>query len=382
MYDVCIVGAGLSGSVLAERIATQHHKKVLLLDIRNHIGGNVYDYINSNHIRVNQYGAHLFHTNRQDVWEYVQQWGTWIPWEHRVLARWNSLYVPIPICLQTMQTMGFAQTIPEMKTYFERETLTFQQKSIQNSRDSCLARVGPFFYETFFRHYTVKQWNKEPEELDASVLERIPIRFQDDDRYFTDKYQALPQDGYTSIVKSMIQQPEITLHLNTDYFQEEHTLRGIQTIIFTGAIDRYYHFSGLEPLEYRSIRFEEYNVPLEENQEFILPSSVVNEPSQHIPYTRTVEYKHFLNQQTDKKVSTLVREYTNSNGEPYYPVPNIRNLALYKQYQILAEQETEKQRRQIIFAGRLANYKYINMDQAIGMALDEFAKIKYHERSI
>lgn len=374
MFDTVIVGAGFSGAVLAERLATQLHHKVLVLDKRNHIGGNAYDFVNRHGIRISQYGAHLFHTQRQDVWDYIQQFAHWTPWEHRVLARIPAVntttYSPIPICLGTFQSLNLAHNISQMKEYVKKETELYAEHAIKTSRDVALARVGSHLYELFFRHYTIKQWAKEPYQLAPSVLQRIPLRFNDDDRYFTDTYQALPTHGYTALFDRLLSHPGITVRTGTDYFSEEHCLKGIETVFFTGAIDRYYAFAGLPKLEYRSIRFENEEFTLDSPDEYILPASVVNEPSPDVPYTRTVEHKRFLHQKG--WVSTVTREYTTSDGEPYYPVPNEENQRLYEQYRDLANQESKKQKRNIIFLGRLAGYKYMNMDEAIGNALDVF----------
>ena len=371
MYDVCIIGSGFSGSVLAERLASQSHKKVLVLESRPHIGGNAYDYINNHGIRISKYGAHLFHTNRKDVWDYVHQFGHWTPWEHRVLARLtDTLHVPIPICLGSMKALNLAQTVPEMMNWVMERTAQYRHSPILNSRDVALSRVGSLLYEKFFRHYTVKQWAKDPSELEPCVLERIPVRFHEDDRYFTDTYQAQPTNGFTELFENMLDHENITVKTSCDYFEEKHTLQNIPITVFTGAIDRYYAWKGLDKLEYRSIRFEDYDVELDDPTQFVLPASVVNEPLPQIPYTRTVEHKRFLNQVG--YVSTLTREYTTDQGEPYYPVPSQRNRDLYEKYRELANQETEKERRKVIFLGRLAGYKYMNMDQAIGNALDEY----------
>jgi len=375
MFDVCVVGAGFSGSVIAERFASQSHLKVLVLETRDHIGGNAYDYLNQDGIRVSKYGAHLWHTSRQDVWDYVNQFGEWIPWEHRVLARLeDNTHVPIPICLGSFRALNLGNTVDEMRDWLDKETSGYREKPIENSQDVALARVGFFLYEKFFRHYTIKQWAKDPVLLGKSVLERIPVRYSEDDRYFSDIYQALPKNGYTEIFQNMLKQDGITVKTGVDYFAEEHTLRNIETVIFTGPIDRYYSFSGLDKLEYRSIRFEDDFVELENPTDYVLPASVVNEPSPNIPYTRTVEHKRFLDQVG--YVSQLTREYTTSEGDPYYPVPNPRNQLLYESYREMARRETERQRRQVIFLGRLAGYKYMNMDQAVGAALDTYLEMR------
>ena len=257
-----------------------------------------------------------------------------------------------------------------MTDYLHRETQDYQQKEIKTSQDVALSRVGSHLYELFFRHYTIKQWAKEPYQLAPSVLQRIPLRLNQDDRYFTDPYQALPTHGYTAFFDRLLSQPGITVRTGTDYFSEDHCLKGIQSVFFTGAIDRYYAFAGLPSLEYRSIRFESEECVLDDPGEYVLPASVVNEPSAEVPYTRTVEHKRFLNQRG--WVSTLTREYTTCEGEPYYPVPNEKNQRLYEKFREMAKGESASQRRNVVFLGRLAGYKYMNMDEAIGNALDVF----------
>ncbi|KAK3592177.1 hypothetical protein CHS0354_014902 [Potamilus streckersoni] len=378
--DTLIVGAGFSGSVIARLLADNTKQKILVIDSRDHIGGNSYDYINQFGIRISKYGAHLFHTDRQEVWNFISAFGSWEPWEHRVLAKvypgsGNDIfnYVPIPVCIQTIQNLydPSVQNEDDMKRWLDAETKTIKvQPPYKNSMESAVARFGYRIYNDFFYSYTLKQWDKPPECLDASVLQRIPLRYNNDDRYFTDSIQMLPSCGYKGVFEHLLDHPQIEVRLNTDYFQERHCFNGINCTVFTGPIDGYFASRGLDRLEYRSIHFDEFTVTVEETDAVIQPASVVNEPSMRVPYTRTVEYKQFLNQRS--YYSTLVREYSTSHGDPYYPVPNERNMKIYSIYQQLAERETEKERRIVLFLGRLANYKYLNMDQAIGNALDNW----------
>ncbi|KAK3098033.1 hypothetical protein FSP39_015509 [Pinctada imbricata] len=375
--DVCIVGAGLSGAVIANRYANETNKKVLVLDSRDHIGGNCYDYVNKYGVRMNKYGAHLFHTKRRDVWDFISQFGTWEPWEHRTLAKVYTAdgpkHVPIPICIPTVQQLydPDVKTEQDMLEFFKNETKDINfTKPYKNSEESTLARFGRRIYESFFRDYTIKQWDKSPERLDASVLERIPLRLNYDDRYFTDEIQMLPSSGYTSIFEDLLDHSHIQVLLGVDYLKHKECFKNIQTTIFTGPIDGYFADYNYKKLEYRSLNFKEENVELERDDDYVLPASVVNEPSMKVKYTRTVEYKHFLQQKA--YTSTLVREYSSSEGDPYYPVPNDENRGTYKAFQELAETETARERRRVCFLGRLANYKYMNMDQAIGNALDHW----------
>ena len=254
-----------------------------------------------------------------------------------------------------------------MDDWLKENTKEFEQ--IENSEQMALSRIGKKLYDKLVKPYTFKQWNKYPEELDASVLARIPVRTNFDTRYFTDKYQALPKGGYTSFFQNLLNHPNIEVRLNTDFFEfvKQNTLSDYDGIIYTGPIDKYFEAAGLEALEYRSINFKLQRF---KNTKYFQPNSQVNYPSMEYPFTRIVEYKHFLNQ--DSPHTIIISEESNDHGEPYYPVPNSRNLSLYEKYRILAEKEEKKQK--VYFLGRLANYKYFNMDQAISNALEFFDK--------
>jgi len=369
--DVLIVGAGLSGATLAERYANKGYK-VTIIDQRNHVGGNVYDYEDEvTGIRMNLYGAHLFHTNDEEVWAYIQKFAKWIRWDHKVVAKIdNTIYVPIPVNATTVNQLCNAnlKSEEEMLEWLKLNQVPPPVMGCpSNSEEMALSRVGKDLYEKLFLPYTIKQWNKHPRELDPSVLARIPVRSTFDDRYFDDKYQALPQDGYTKFVEAMLTHPNITIHLNTSYDPSIH--QPTKYLFYTGPIDSY--FKGLPKLEYRSIEFvKEYK----QCEGTILPNSVVNDPSPSTPYTRTVEYKHFLHQYSPYTV--LVHEKTTDVGEPYYPVPTPENQRIYQMYQELAKEHNKtKEGAEIHFVGRLANYKYFNMDAAIRNALDVFSDL-------
>lgn len=357
--DIVIVGAGISGSVLAERYANAG-KQVVLIEKRGHIAGNCYDYVDANGILVSKYGAHLFHTNDASVWNYVNRFSNWYSWEHKVLARVDGRLVPIPVNRDTVNTLfGLnLQSDSEMQDWLDRNRLHIPHPA--NGREAVLSKVGPVLYEKMFRDYTKKQWDKYPEELDASVLQRIPVRTNTDPRYFTDKYQALPVGGYTQMFAKIVSHPNIKLMLNTDFFDVSKGIKGYHKLFYTGPIDRYFERSGapLEKLEYRSINFVSETV----DREFYQENSVVNYPGPEVAYTRIVEYKHFGNQKSQR--STIVREYTVDHGEPYYPVPCPRNNLLYERYRSEAAKLSD-----VHFVGRLANYKYFNMDEAFKNAL-------------
>jgi UDP-galactopyranose mutase len=360
--DIIIVGAGISGSVLAERYASIG-KSVLILERRNHIAGNCYDYKDDNGILVSKYGAHLFHTNFEDVWKYVNKFSNWYPWEHKVLARVDDKTVPIPVNITTVNRLFGTQiqTEAEMKQWLDENRIHIEDP--ENGEEAVLSKVGTVLYEKMFKHYTKKQWDKYPDELDASVLNRIPVRFNYDDRYFSDKYQALPENGYTALFEKILNHPNIEIMLETDYFDVQDQLEGYEKLFYTGPIDRFFSFK--EKLEYRSINFHFETV----DQEYFQENSVINYPGMEVGFTRIVEYKHFGDQKSKK--TTIAKEYTVDKGEPYYPVPNPRNQEIYQKYKTEADKLTD-----IHFVGRLANYKYFNMDQAFKNALDLFAELE------
>jgi UDP-galactopyranose mutase len=365
MSKILIVGCGLSGVVIAERIASQLNHKVTIIEKRDHIGGNCYDYINEETgILMNKYGAHLFHTNNEVVWNYINQFDKWVRWEHKVLTYTDDKFVSIPVNITTINELcnENLENEKDVKNWLEKNQIKYD--TIQNSEEMALSRIGRELYEKLIKDYTFKQWNKYPNELDKSILERIPIRPNFDTRYFNDKYQALPQKGYTHFFKNILNHENIEVKLNTDYFEHIQSNQ-YDYVIFTGPIDTY--FNHLEKLEYRSIDFD---IQIIKNMNYYQPNSVVNYPNKDVPYTRIVEYKHFLNQKSNDTI--IVKESTNDVGEPYYPVLNQRNLDLYEKYKLLAEKEEAKN---VFFIGRLANYKYFNMDQAILNSLEFYNNV-------
>ncbi|GGF28443.1 UDP-galactopyranose mutase [Flavobacterium limi] len=364
--DILIIGAGISGAVLAERYASIG-KKVLIIEKRNHIAGNCYDYTDDNGILVSKYGAHLFHTNEEQVWNYVNTFSDWYSWEHKVIARVDDKTVPIPVNITTVNKLFDASITNEeqMKNWLEENREPFEKPA--NGEEAVLNRVGLVLYEKMFKHYTKKQWDKYPAELDASVLDRIPVRTNYDDRYFSDIFQALPVGGYTQLFENMLDHPNIDILLETDYFDVKHQYKGYEKLFYTGPVDRFFEFrhSLIEKLEYRSINFVSETV----DAEFFQENSVVNYPGTEVDFTRIIEYKHFGNQISDK--TTVVKEFTVDQGEPYYPVPNPKNQEIYARYKAEADKLTD-----VYFVGRLANYKYFNMDQAFKNALDLFHQLE------
>lgn len=365
-FDIIIIGAGISGSVLAERYAAIG-KKVLIIEKRDHIAGNCFDYYDANGILTSKYGAHLFHTNDEVVWEYVNRFAEWYPWHHKVIARVDDKTVPIPVNITTVNTL-FKQNIKdetEMQKWLNDNRLAFDNPA--NGEEAVLNKVGEVLYDKMFKHYTKKQWDKYPAELHASVLERIPVRDNYDDRYFSDKHQALPRGGYTKLFENILANPNIIVLLNTDYFEVQEQLGEHEKLFYTGPIDRFFEFNEnlKEKLEYRSINFVTEHL----DQEYFQENSVVNYPGKDVDYTRIVEYKHFGNQQSEK--TSIVMEFTVDEGEPYYPVPNDKNQEIYTKYKAEADKLMD-----VYFVGRLANYKYFNMDQAFRNALDLFVDLE------
>jgi UDP-galactopyranose mutase len=358
-YKFLIVGCGLSGAVIAEKIASVLKKKVLIIDKRNHIGGNCYDFVDEKtNIRINKYGAHIFHTDKKHVWDYVNKFSKWERWDHKVLALANGkTHVPIPVNINTINRLFDAdiKDSKEMKLWLENNQEKYD--SIENSEQMAKSRIGSKLYDILVKNYTLKQWNKDPSELDKSVLARIPVRDNFDDRYFSNRYQALPSKGYTKFFEKILDNELIDVKLNTDFFKME--IPKDVKIIYTGPIDHYYSNLGFEKLEYRSIDF---HIKRYFDTGYYQPNSVVNLPHTDTKYTRHIEYKHFLNQQSPHTI--VISETTSDVGEPYYPVPNKKNLELYEKYKAKAQQE-----KNIYFVGRLANYKYYNMDDAVDNAL-------------
>ena len=310
------------------------------------------------------YGAHLFHTRSERVWDYMQTWSKWTKWEHKVLGMAGDKYFPIPVNIETVNVL-FDENIQnpkQMDAWLAKEQVSYERDP-QNSEEMALSRVGQRLYDIIFKPYTIKQWDKQPSQLGPEVTARIPIRNDFDDRYFSDPYQALPSDGYTAIFERMFDNSLITVRLNTDYFDVRDKIRCGKTY-FTGPVDAYYAHLGWDKLEYRSIDFERQVI---RNTEFFQPAAVVNHPTPEVDYTRIVEYKHFLNQASPDTV--IFYERSMDIGDPYYPVPNHRNKALYEKYKTMADKEYN-----VKFVGRLANYKYFNMDESILNALQLFDK--------
>ncbi|MBP5973819.1 UDP-galactopyranose mutase [Brasilonema sp. CT11] len=360
MFDYLIVGAGFAGSVLAERLASQSGKKVLIVDKRPHIGGNAYDHYDDSGILVHRYGPHIFHTNSREVFEYLSFFTEWRPYEHRVLASVDGQLVPIPINLDTVNRLyGLNLTAFQLDEFFA--SVAEQKDYIRTSEDVVVSKVGRELYEKFFRGYTRKQWGLDPSELDRSVTARVPTRTNRDDRYFTDTYQAMPLHGYTRMFEKMLSHPNIKIMLNTDYREIQEAI-AYREMIYTGPIDEFFDYR-YGKLPYRSLEFkhETLNKPLHQ------PAPVINYPNEH-PYTRVTEFKYLTGQEHLK--TSIVYEYPQAEGDPYYPIPRPENAEIYKQYKALADATPS-----VHFVGRLATYKYYNMDQVVAQALTVYSQL-------
>jgi UDP-galactopyranose mutase len=362
MFDWIVVGAGFAGSVMAERIAKIRGERVLVIDRRSHIGGNAYDTYNDDGLLYHEYGPHIFHTNSEDILRYLSQFTDWRPYEHRVLASVDGKLLPIPINRTTINKLYGLSLSTDEETQNWLDARAEIVDPIVSSEDVVVSSVGRELYEKFFRGYTQKQWGVDPSLLDKSVCSRVPTRTNRDDRYFTDRFQVMPKQGYTRMFERMLSHPNIKILLKAD-FNSVRAMVPHSRVIFTGRIDEYFSYR-YGHLPYRSLRFEHTTV----NKEFEQPVAVINYP-QDRPYTRTTEYKHLTGQIHPK--TALTAEITCAEGEPYYPIPRPENRALYKLYESLAREQSN-----VWFVGRLATYQYYNMDQVVGQALSTFRRIQ------
>jgi UDP-galactopyranose mutase len=364
MFDYLIVGAGFAGCVLAERLAAGSNKRVLICEKRSHIGGNAYDCYDDEGLLIHRYGPHIFHTNSADIFDYLSRFTSWRPYEHRVLASVDGQLVPIPINLDTVNRLyGLALTSFEVEAFFAKVAERIDH--VRTSEDAVVSKVGRDLYEKFFRGYTRKQWGLDPSELDASVTARVPTRTNRDDRYFTDTYQAMPLHGYTRMFERMLAHPNIKVMLNTDY-REIVELVPWTEMIYTGPIDAFFdHAFGKLP--YRSLEFCHRTMP----ESSVQAVGTVNYPNEHA-YTRITEFKHLTGQEHAR--TSVVYEYPRAEGDPYYPVPRPENAAIYERYRELAHATPR-----VHFVGRLATYRYYNMDQVVAQALKLYAALCANE---
>ncbi|MFX0547080.1 UDP-galactopyranose mutase [Roseovarius sp. S1116L3] len=361
MYEWVVIGAGFAGSVLAERIATVRGERVLLVDRRSHLGGNAHDRHDEHGILVHEYGPHIFHTNAASVFDYLSQWTHWRPYEHRVLSHVNGRYLPFPINLDTINALyDLDLDVSGMERFIEarREAV----KDVRSAKDHFLATVGRELYEIFFEGYTRKAWGIDAADLDKSVASRIPLRMSRDDRYFSDRFQQMPINGYSAMFLRMTDHPKIDFALDTDWAELKHSRIRFRRLVFTGPIDSYFNYR-FGPLPYRSLEFRRVTL---ETRQFQL-AAVVNYPGSE-PYLRVTEHKHLTGQIHRK--TTLTYEYPAVQGPPFYPIPRRANHQKYLRYREVARRTPD-----VWFVGRLATYRYYNMDQVVAQALKTFARI-------
>ena len=360
-YDVLVVGAGFAGAVLAERLAAGSGKRVLVVDRRDHIAGNAYDHLDAAGVLVHRYGPHIFHTNSQQVVDYLSRFTAWRPYEHRVLASVGDKLVPMPINRTTLNLLYGLDLADDAAAAAFLASRAETVETVRTSEDVVVAAVGRELYETFFRGYTQKQWGLDPSELDKSVTARVPTRTSTDDRYFLDTFQAMPADGYTAMFERMLDHPGITVETGVDHRELGDV--GVAHTVFTGPVDEFFDFR-FGKLPYRCLAFRHET----HDQETFQPVGVVNYPSENVPYTRITEYKHLTGQNHAK--TSLTYEFPCADGDPYYPIPRAENQEIYRRYEALAAT-----RRDVSFVGRLATYRYYNMDQVVGQALATYRRM-------
>jgi UDP-galactopyranose mutase len=368
MFDWMVVGAGFAGAVLAERLASVRGERVLVVDRRDHIGGNAYDHLDAAGVLIHRYGPHIFHTNSENIFAYLSKFTEWRAYEHRVLAQVKSpttgedTLVPMPINLDTINKLyGLNLTEAEVEGWMAARAEQVEQ--VRTSEDVVVGKVGRELYEMFFRGYTRKQWALDPSELDKSVTARVPTRTNRDDRYFTDRFQYMPRDGYTAMFSKMLDHPNITVRTGME-FSEARRRFAFRRMVWTGPVDEYFGFR-FGKLPYRSLKFRHETL----DREWALPTGTVNHPAEETPFTRVSEYKWMTGQEHPK--TSVTYEFPSAEGDPYYPIPRPENAALYKRYEALADAEQDTW-----FVGRLATYRYYNMDQVVGQALSTFERIE------
>jgi len=355
-FENIIVGAGLAGSTIA-RLLADKGEDILIIDKRSHIAGNTYDFLDENEILVQKYGPHIFHTNNEEVWAFLSRFTEWNNYTHRVLACVDGKKVSVPINQDTINILySKSYDTEELIEFYNNQKIDIAE--IKNSRDVIVSQVGEDIYEKIFKNYTKKQWGVYPDELEPEVIARVPVRTNNDSRYFTDRYQGMPQEGYTQMIQNMLDHPKIKILLNTDFLEIQNELK-FEKLIFTGCIDEFFKFK-FGKLPYRCLNFKFETV----DKEFYQEAAVVNYPNDY-DFTRITEFKHWTYQKRPN--TTIVKEYSSAEGDPYYPVPQKENYKLYEKYKKEAE-SLEK----IYFAGRLGCYKYFNMDKVVEESMKLF----------
>ncbi|MGH3856519.1 MAG: UDP-galactopyranose mutase [Pseudonocardiaceae bacterium] len=368
-YDLIVVGSGFFGLTVAERVATQLDKRVLVLERREHLGGNAYSEAEpETGIEVHRYGAHLFHTSNTRVWEYANQFTDFTNYQHRVFTIYRGQVYPMPINLAAIsQFFGRYLTPGEARALIAGQASEIADpKAAANHEEKGISLVGQPLYDAFFRGYTAKQWQTDPRELPASIVARLPVRFDFNNRYFNDTYEGLPTHGYTAWLTKMTDHPNIDVQVSTDFFDVREEIPAGITIVYTGPLDRYFDYSQ-GWLGWRTLDFEPEILPIGDFQ----GTSVMNYAEEEVPYTRIHEFRHFHPERdypTDKTV--IVREYSrfaDKEDEPYYPINTPEDRATLERYRDLARRETIE--RNVLFGGRLGTYQYLDMHMAIGSAL-------------
>ncbi|MEH0111027.1 UDP-galactopyranose mutase [Tersicoccus sp. MR15.9] len=378
--DLVVVGSGFFGLTVAERAAEELGLKVAVLDRRHHIGGNAYsENEEKTGIEVHRYGAHLFHTSNERVWEYVNRFTAFTSYVHRVYTRHQGEVFPMPINLGTInQFFRSAYGPAEARELIREQAGELAGTDPQNLNDKGIQLIGRPLYEAFIKYYTGKQWQTDPKDLPADIISRLPVRYTYDNRYFNDTHEGLPVDGYTAWIERMADHPNIEVHLNTDFFDEQHELGrnavlGQVPVVYTGPVDRYFGYAEGD-LSWRTIDLEEEVLDMEDFQ----GTPVMNYPDEDVPFTRIHEFRHFHPERAYTKDATVImREYSRfaeKGDEPYYPINTADDRAKLLAYRDLARGE-----KSVLFGGRLGTYKYLDMHMAIGSALTMYEnKIKPH----
>ncbi|KAA5836107.1 UDP-galactopyranose mutase [Saccharopolyspora hirsuta] len=371
-YDLIVVGSGFFGLTIAERAATQLDKRVLVLDRRDHIGGNAYSEAEpETGIEVHRYGAHLFHTSNKRVWDYVNQFTEFTNYQHRVFTKHKGQIYSLPMNLSLLsQFFGRGFSPDEAKALVAEQAAEFDTAQAQNLEEKAISLIGRPLYEAFIRGYTAKQWQTDPKELPAATISRLPVRYNFDNRYFNDTYEGLPVDGYTAWLEKMAAHDNIDVRLSTDFFDVRDELPADVPVVYTGPLDRYFDYVEGE-LGWRTLDFESEVVETGDFQ----GTSVMNYADEEVPYTRIHEFRHFHPERDyyPKDKTVIVREYSRSaesGDEPYYPINTPEDRRKLEAYRELAKKEAKE--RKVVFGGRLGTYKYLDMHMAIGSALSMF----------
>ena len=358
-YDFLIVGCGFSGSVIARELA-DNNKLIKIIDSRDHIGGNAFDKKDDNGILIHPYGPHIFHTNSEKIFNYLSRFTGWKKYEHRVLSYHNREFYQIPINLNTVNKFfGLHLNEDAVEDFYEK--IRVKKQKILTSEDVVLNSVGIELCDAFFKGYTKKQWNLDLSDLAAGVASRIPTRVNKDDRYFTDKFQYMPKNGYAKLFKNLLDHKNISVDLNIDFFKNKYKYK-YKNLIYTGPIDKFFDYK-YGKLPYRSLKFKHEYYKKNSFQE----AATINYPNVY-KFTRITEFKKITGQSANG--TSIVREYSKATGDPFYPIPNKQNECLFKKYQNLGRRE-----KNTFFVGRLAEYRYYNMDQVVGAALSLAKKI-------